>query len=112
GRLDLRLRVEHASVSRDISAAAFSGLADASITEPRGLSRFALKREAGVFTFEGVLRGNTGGGMFSFTPSAAFADALVKRGFTRPTPGEMQTLALADIGLAFLEELTKQGYAK
>jgi beta-lactamase regulating signal transducer with metallopeptidase domain len=112
GRVDLRLRGDHGSVSRDIDAAAFAGFAGASVTEPRGLSTFTLKREAGVFTFEGVLRGNAGGGMFSFTPSTAFADALMRRGFTRPTPGEMQTLALNDVGIAFLEELTRQGYAK
>src|SRR5262249_40857462 len=111
GRLELRLRGEHGSLSREISATDFAGLADASITEPRGLSRFALKRDAGVFTFEGVLRGNTGGGMFSFTPSTTLADALVARGFARPTAAEQYTLALADIGIAFLDELKTRGYA-
>ena len=74
--------------------------------------QFRLRRDAGTFTFEGVLRSGVGAGTFSFTPDPAFPAELAKRGFARPTASEQYQLARHDIGFAFVDELTKQGYAK
>jgi beta-lactamase regulating signal transducer with metallopeptidase domain len=85
---------------------------EAILKGPGGPARYTLKRDAGTFDFEGVVRAGAGGGTFSFTPSTAFADELVRRGFSRPTPLELGTLAWSDIGLAFLDELNAHKYER
>jgi beta-lactamase regulating signal transducer with metallopeptidase domain len=74
-----------------------------------GPIRFTLQRDAGTFTAEGVVHGGVGAGTYSFTPSRTFPDAMASRGFARPSPGEQRLLATADIGFAFLDELSAQG---
>jgi beta-lactamase regulating signal transducer with metallopeptidase domain len=85
---------------------------EAILKGPGGPAHYTLKRDAGTFDFDGVVRAGAGGGTFSFTPSATFADELVRRGFSRPTPLESGTLAWSDIGLAFLDELNAQKYER
>jgi beta-lactamase regulating signal transducer with metallopeptidase domain len=75
-----------------------------------GPVQFKLQRDAGTFTVEGVVHGGVGAGTYFFTPSRTFPDALVSRGFDRPSPGEQRLLATADIGFAFLDELSAQGF--
>lgn len=74
-----------------------------------GPVRFTLQRDAGTFTAEGVVHGAVGAGTYSFTPSRTFPDAMASRGLDRPSPGEQRLLATADIGFAFLDELSAQG---
>jgi beta-lactamase regulating signal transducer with metallopeptidase domain len=102
---------EHSSHSATIPLERVEGLA-AILTGPGGPARHRLAREAGTFDFEGTVRSGVGGGTFSFTPSVTFSDALVKRGFARPTVVELGTLAWADIGFAFIDELEAQHYAR
>src|SRR5918993_1095287 len=71
-----------------------------------------MRRDAGTFTFEGVIRNGVGAGTFSFAPNAAFPAELAKRGFARPTEREQYQMARHDIGYAFIDELTQQGYTK
>ena len=85
---------------------------DAILTGPGGPAHYTLKRDAGSFDFEGVVRAGAGGGTFSFTPNAAFADELVRRGFSRPTAFDLGRLAWSDIGFAFLDELNALKYAR
>jgi beta-lactamase regulating signal transducer with metallopeptidase domain len=85
---------------------------EAILKGPGGPARYTLKRDAGTFDFDGVVRAGAGGGTFTFTPSATFADELVRRGFSRPTPLESGTLAWSDVGLAFLDELNAQKYER
>jgi beta-lactamase regulating signal transducer with metallopeptidase domain len=75
-----------------------------------GPVQFKLQRDAGTFTVEGVFHGGVGAGTYSFTPSRTFPDALASRGLERPSPGEQRLLATADIGFAFLDELSAQGF--
>jgi beta-lactamase regulating signal transducer with metallopeptidase domain len=75
-----------------------------------GPVQFKLQRDAGTFTVEGVVHGGVGAGTYFFTPSRTFPDALVSRGLDRPSPGEQRLLATADIGFAFLDELSAQGF--
>ena len=71
-----------------------------------------LKRDAGTFSFEGTVRNGSGAGAYTFTPSAAFADALQKRGIGRPTAAQQHEMAKSDVSLALLDDLTAQGYEK
>ena len=88
------------------------GLTAAQLTGAGGPVQFRMRRDAGTFTFEGVLRNGVGAGTFSFTPDPNFPAELAKRGFARPTALEQYQLARHDIGYAFLDELNQQGYAK
>src|SRR5262249_39791934 len=74
-----------------------------------GPVRFNLQRDAGTFTAEGVIHGAVGAGTYSFTASRTFPDAMASLGFDRPSPGRQRLLATADIGFAFLDELSAQG---
>jgi hypothetical protein len=87
------------------------GLA-AILTGPGGPSRYTLKRDAGTFDFEGIVRSGAGGGTFTFTPNAAFADELVRRGFSKPGALELGVLAWSDMGFAFLDELNAMKYER
>jgi beta-lactamase regulating signal transducer with metallopeptidase domain len=102
---------EHSFHSTTIPLDRVEGLS-AILTGAGGPAHYSLKREAGTFDFEGTVRAGAGGGTFSFTPSTTFADALVRRGFAKPTLVEQGTLAWADIGLAFLDDLEAQKYAR
>ena len=74
--------------------------------------QFKIRRDAGTLNFEGVVRNGVGAGTFSFAADPNFPAALEKRGFARPTASEQYQMARYDIGFAFVDELTKQGYAK
>jgi beta-lactamase regulating signal transducer with metallopeptidase domain len=102
---------EHSSYGTTIPLDRIEGLA-AILTGPGGPAHYTLKRDAGTFDFDGVIRSGAGGGTFSFTPSATFGDELVRRGFSRPTPFELGTLAWADIGFAFIDDLNALKYEK
>jgi hypothetical protein len=77
-----------------------------------GPARFRLKRDAGVFEFDGVLRGGSGGGTMEFTPSQTFPGELAKRGFAKPTRTEQMKMAWHDTGFAFIDELAAQHYQR
>ena len=102
---------EHSSHGTTVSLDRIEGLA-AVLTGPGGPVRYTVKRDAGMFAFEGVVRNGAGGGVFSFAPSATFPLELIKRGFARPTPVELQALAWMDIGFPFIDELTAQQYTR
>ena len=89
-----------------------TGLSPAQMTGTSGLLHFAIRRDAGTFTFEGVFRNGVGAGTYAFTPNATFSDELEKRGLGRPTAAQQYMVARHDLGLAFLDELTAQGYTR
>jgi len=68
--------------------------------------RFALRREAGTFSFEGTLVNGIGTGTYTFAPAENVSEYLARRGFERPTSSLQHTLALHDIGLSSVEQLT------
>ena len=74
--------------------------------------QFKVRRDAGTFTFEGVIRSGVGAGTFTFDADPAFPGELVKRGFARPTRDQQYAMARHDVGYAFIDELTRQGYSK
>lgn len=112
GMVHLRLVERNSSSGGDVPIARIEGLTGAQLTGAGGPVTFRLRRDAGTFTFEGVVRQGVGGGTFSFTPDPNFAAGLAKRGFAQPTAAEQYELARHDVGFEFIDELTKQGYAK
>ena len=112
GTVHLRLVELRSSSGSNVPIERLEGLTAAQLTGAGGPVQFRVRRDAGTFTFEGVVRSGVGAGTFSFTPDPGFPAELAKRGFARPTAGEQYQMARHDVGFAFLDELTKQGYAK
>ena len=112
GAVHLRLSERNSTSGTTVPLEQLEGLTPAQLSGAGGPVRFRVRRDAGTFTFEGVVRNGVGAGTFSFVPDANFPAELAKRGFTRPTPGEQYQLARHDVGFAFLDELTRQGYTK
>jgi beta-lactamase regulating signal transducer with metallopeptidase domain len=82
-----------------------------------GYRTMQLARDAGTFTFEGVVKARpgpstVGAGTFTFTPSGSFPTELTKRGFQRPTALDQYLLARSDVGFAFIDELAAQDYTR
>jgi len=112
GTVHLQMRELNSSSGSNLPMQALEGLTAAQFTGEGGPVQFRLRRDAGTFTFEGVVRSGIGAGTFSFAPDSTFPAELAKRGFARPTALEQYQLARHDIGYAFVDELTKQGYSK
>jgi len=112
GVVHLRLVEVNSSSGSNVPIERLEGLTATQLTSAGGPVQFRVRRDAGTFTFEGVLRNGVGAGTFTFAPDQAFPAELQKRGFARPTALEQYQMARHDIGYAFIEELTKQGYSK
>jgi beta-lactamase regulating signal transducer with metallopeptidase domain len=105
------IRTAHGSHGTTVSLARLKELGAPDIPTA-GPVHFTSRRDAGSCTFDGVCRSGVCGGTFAFEPSAAFAAELTKRGIGTPGPSELYKLALADIGIAWLDELSADGYQK
>lgn len=112
GTVHLRLMERNASSGTNVPIAILEGLTSSQLTGAGGPVQFRLRRDAGTFAFEGVIRNGVGAGTFTFAPDPNFPSELAKRGFTRPTAGEQYQMARHDVGYAFLDELNTQGYTK
>jgi beta-lactamase regulating signal transducer with metallopeptidase domain len=112
GTVHLRLMEMNSSSGSDIPVDRLEGLTSTQLSGAGGPVQFRLRRDAGTFMFEGIVRNGVGAGTFSFTPDQNFPAELAKRGFARPTSGEQYQMARHDVGYAFLDELNKQGYTK
>src|SRR5215472_13516008 len=100
----------HSSHSSTIPVDQFDGLKP--LLQTAGPARFRLKRDAGVFEFDGVVRGGSGGGTMEFLPSETFPAELTKRGFETPTHIEQYKMAWHDTGFAFIDELAALKYQR
>ncbi|MGH9160153.1 MAG: M56 family metallopeptidase [Vicinamibacteraceae bacterium] len=112
GMVHLRLVEGDSSSGSTMAIAQLEGLTAAQLGGADGPVQFRLRRDAGTFTFDGVMRRGVGAGTFSFTPDPRFPEELAKRGFARPDAREQYQMARHDVGYAFLDELNAQGYAK
>jgi hypothetical protein len=112
GVVHLRLMELNSSNGSDVPVDQLEGLTAAQLAGSGGPVQFRIRRDAGTFTFEGVLRSRVAAGTFSFSPNPSFPAELAKRGFAQPTAREQYQMARHDIGFAFIDELGKQGYAK
>ena len=107
----LQLREGGSSYSTTIDLDHIDGL-PGGLPTTGGPVQFSVRRDAGTFAVEGVVRNGVGAGTFTFTASATFPAELAKRGLDRPTPAEQRLLAGADIGFAYLDELAAQRYTR
>ena len=112
GTVRLRLNEDRSSSSFDVPVDALSGLSATQLASGGGPIKFSLKRDAGTFTFDGVLTQGVGAGTFAFSPDPTFAAGLEKRGYARPSENEQYQLARHDVGFAFVDLLAQQGYTK
>jgi beta-lactamase regulating signal transducer with metallopeptidase domain len=112
GTVHLRLVEVNSSSGSNIPIERLEGLTAVQLAGAGGSVQFRLRRDAGTFTFEGVLRNGVGAGTFSFTPDPSFPVELAKRGFARPTAREQYQMARHDVGYGFVNELDTQGYSK
>jgi beta-lactamase regulating signal transducer with metallopeptidase domain len=112
GVVHLRLMELNSSNGSIVPVDLLEGLTAAQLAGPGGPVQFRIRRDAGTFTFEGVLRSRVAAGTFSFSPNPSFPAELAKRGFAQPTAREQYQMARHDIGFAYIDELSKQGYAK
>jgi beta-lactamase regulating signal transducer with metallopeptidase domain len=112
GMAQVTVRTEHGNHGRSVRLDQIPGVSLDQISAPSATIRLPIRREAGTFNVDGTCRSGVCGGTFAFEPSQAFAAELVQRGFARPTPQQQMDLALADVGLAYLQALEKAGYAK
>jgi len=108
--LHLEMRLHGSNWGRTVPIGELQGL-DARAAAG-GAARFQLRREAGTVTFNGTFSDGQGVGSFTFTPDQAFAAALVRRGMERPSAQQQWSMAMGEVGLAYVDELARQGYAR
>ena len=89
---------------------ALDGISADQIRSSASDARFTLRRDAGTFAFTGRFAHGQGKGHFVFTPDAAFADSLERRGMERPTAAQQFKLARHGVGYSYLDALAKHGY--
>src|SRR4051794_498109 len=112
GTVHLRIVELNSSTGTNVPVDQLEGLTGAQLTGAGGPVQFKVRRDAGTFTFEGIVHNGIGAGTFTFAADPSFPDQMAKRGFARPTAAEQYQMARHDIGFAFVDELTKQGYDK
>jgi beta-lactamase regulating signal transducer with metallopeptidase domain len=109
GEVYFEMRQLHSSNGHSTPLSQLEGLTPAQM-KAGGSVKFALRRDAGTFTCEGVFRDGVGGGTFTFAANPAFADELVKRGVNQPTAQQQFEMAKSDVSLALVDDLRAQGY--
>lgn len=124
GKISLALRFEESRVgadgsihrsnwntTRDVAPEALQGLTREQAFSASGTNvRFELRRDAGTFACEGWFRQGNGSGHFNFIPDPGFAAELARRGVGTPDARQLFRLAMAEVGLALLDELKSAGY--
>jgi hypothetical protein len=109
GEVYLEMRQLRWSSGRTMPLARLEGVT-ASQLNGGGNVKFQLRREAGIFTFEGMARDGAGGGTYSFAPNPSFGDELARRGVARPNAHQQYEMALADVGWSLVDDLKADGY--
>jgi beta-lactamase regulating signal transducer with metallopeptidase domain len=110
GYVYLQLRELHSSSGTDVPLKQLEGLSAQQLESGSGPVRFTLRRDAGTFTFNGIVGGGVGAGTYTFAPNPSFGAELEKRGFGRPTEREQYRMARSDVSLAFVDEVKAQNY--
>lgn len=109
---DGRLHQSNWSTTRNVAPESLQGLTREQALSASGTQvRFDLRRDAGTFACEGWFRQGNGSGHFNFAPDPGFAAELARRGVGTPDTRQLFRLAMAEVGLALLDELKSAGYA-
>lgn len=95
----------HWTHGRSIETAALQGYGGAD-----GPVRFRLVRDAGTLDCDGVTRAGRALGECAFTANTGFAALLAERGMGAPSRDQAFSMAMSDIGRAYLDELARQRY--
>jgi beta-lactamase regulating signal transducer with metallopeptidase domain len=111
GEVYLEMREGRSNSGMTVALSLLEGLTESQLAGS-GPVKFAVRRDAGTFAFEGTVRDGHGGGTYSFTANQAFPAELEKRGIGRPTASEQYEMARHDVGLALADELATRGYAR
>jgi hypothetical protein len=111
GMAQVTVRTAHGNHGRSIRLDQIPGISLDQISAASSTVQLPIRREAGTFNVDGVCRRGVCGGTFVFEPSQTFASELARRGLARPTPQQQMDLALADVGIAYLDALKAAGYA-
>lgn len=109
--VELSVRTAHGSHGTTVPLSTLQSVTGVDVSSARGPVTFTSRRDAGTFTFDGVCRSGACGGTSAFQASPTFAADLARRGIGAPTAQEQFRLAVADIGLAYLDELGRLRYA-
>ena len=112
-QLEISRRTAHSqwTTGHTVDLATLDGLTAAQLAGDGGPVSFRIVRDAGTLACEGVARRGRGTGQCTFAASAAFAEALDRRGIGRPSATEQFSMALNDIGYAYVDALARLGYA-
>jgi len=94
-------------MGRTVDLATLDGLTAVELASDNAVVRFRMPRDAGTLECDGVVRHGRGTGACTFAASESFAAALAARGIGRPTPGQQFSMALNDIGLAYVAALDR-----
>ncbi len=101
------------TTSRPVPLADLDGLQPAQLDSSAGTPvHFRMAREAGAFDCDGIVYRRHGTGDCRFVPDATFSAGRARRGMGQATPYQLFSLAMADIGLAYADELERQHYAR
>ena len=76
-----------------------------------GPVRFRLSRDAGDLACDGVASHGEAVGACSFAAKPAFAHLLAERGMGQASDEQLFRMALHDVGVDYLDELRREGYA-
>ncbi len=111
--LSYRLPGHYSNYGHSIALGELAGFAAADLTaQDTRVVRFRLHRDAGDFSCEGQARLGQASGACTFAQNPAFAAGLKTRGVAAPDAEQAFSLAIADIGFAYVDELGRQAYAK
>jgi hypothetical protein len=114
GKIELDLRTDdefgrgHSHDSSQYTAQDI-GLQPSDLSSPAHPVHFTMRRDAGTIDFTGTAGDGVGAGHFTFTPSAAYGDALAKRGFDRPSAREQLAATTLDISVAYIDAIAATG---
>lgn len=116
GQVDLQLTHRRgnsvSSYGRSIALSDLQGLSPAQLDAATAqVVRFRLVRDAGTFACEGSAQRDTGSGVCDFVPGRAFAQRMSAAGMGQASDEQLLSLAMADVGGAYLDELRRQRYA-
>jgi hypothetical protein len=98
-------------IGDDVALATLDGLTPAQLAAAGQPVAFVLHRDAGDFRCKGVAGEGKGIGTCVFAAKAEFTPALAKRGVAAPDGFQQFQLAMNDIGLGYVDELKREGYA-
>lgn len=99
------------NTTRNVAPDSLRGLTREQALSAAGTNvRFELRRDAGTFVCEGWFRQGNGSGHFNFVPDPGFAAELTRRGVGTPDTRQLFRLAMAEAGLALLDELKSADY--